>query len=186
MPKLRLTALMMIAIALLAVGCGGSSDGGGTSGGGETSSSSDSSGGDETSSTEVAATVPKAVFIKEADAICSKARKQTETEFAAYLKEEGIKEIGEAGESAAETKAREAEVIETLGIPALSRQQKEIREIGLPEGEEELAETYLAEAEKGIETGEANPSLLYNSSQKVFAKSDKLAGELGFKVCGNR
>lgn len=174
MNKRVLATILAVAFATAAIGCGSS---GGDSGddGGSASTTSESS------------TLTKKQFIEQADAICAKSRKKTQTEFASYLKEKGIKEIGEQGESPAETKAREVEVIETLGIPALSSQQEEIRALGVPSGDAEAkVEAYLDAGKKGLEEGEADPALLYNSPEKVFAESDKLAKEIGFKVCGNR
>lgn len=160
-----------VACVLAVAGCGGSSGSG-----------------DQASASKTTSAISLQEFIKQADAICAEATKQVQAEFASYLKENNIKEIGQGGESPAEEKARQVEVIETIGIPALHRQQAEIRAIGLPGASDDKArvEAYLDAGAKSAEEGEANPALLYNSPQKVFAKSDKLAKELGFKVCGNR
>jgi hypothetical protein len=162
-------ATIFAALAVTAAGCGESSGGR-----------------DQSGPSDVASTITREAFIKQADAICAKATKRIGIELAAYLEKENIKEIGQAEESPIETKARQVEVIETLGIPALRRQHKEIEALGLPHGDEARAEAYLDAGEKGIEEGEANPTRLYNSARKIFAKSDKLAQELGLKVCGNR
>ena len=158
--------------AVLAVGCGG-----------ESSTANDAS---SAADSTAAATVTLAAFLKQADSICASARKETLAGFVAYLEEKGIKEIGGKGESPAQAEARKAEVIETLGIPSLREQQKAIRAIGLPQEKEDAAEAYLEASEASLAEAESNPVRLYDSAKELFAKSDKLAGQLGLEVCGNR
>jgi hypothetical protein len=166
--KPALAAIAIVSGCALAVaGCGGSSSGDSGNGGGD------------------ASTLSKSEFIEQADAICAKATKEVETEFASYLKSEGIEEIGGKGESPAEEKARQTEVVETVGVPALRKQAEEIEALGLPSEDGEQVEKYLASVKEGIAEGEQNPTVLYASSEKIFAQSDKIAGEIGFKVCGN-
>ncbi len=160
MSKRALTAaLAAVTLAAAVAGCGG--------------------GGEDPSPT-------KAQFIKQADAVCSSGRKQVETEFASYLKKNDIKEIGESGESADETKAHELEVIETIAIPALREQTQELKDLGTPKSDGAEAEAFVDATEEEIDEVEDDPLTLFSSSEKVFAKSDKLASSFGFKVCGSR
>jgi len=175
--RLILPALLVLAIALIAVGCGGGGSGSGGSGGGSSS--------DETSSGDEAGSLSKAEFIKQADAICKEGSEEVRTEFATYLKENKIKEIGEGNESKAETEGRIEEVIEAA-IPTLQQQLDGIRELAAPPADEAQVNAYLEAAEEGIEKGEEDPVELFTATEKVLAKSDKLAKEIGFKVCGNR
>ncbi len=171
-------------IACLALaGCGGGSGSDDSGGGGGNSGGADSS-----DSQEIAETPPptKSTFIKQADAICSKGKREVESELGSYLEKEGIKEIGESGESPSETKAHEVEVIETIGIPALDRQLDELKALAAPSGDEAKVNAYLSAVEDGIERGAEEPQTLFRSADKIFAESDKLAGDVGFKVCGNR
>jgi hypothetical protein len=175
-------ALIVVAVALTAVGCGSSSGGdSGSSGSTSTSSGSTSTseGGGET------AVISKAGFIEAADAACARGKEQVETEFAEYLKENNIKKIGESGESKAEAEARMAEVV-IAAIPTLQQQLKEIQVLGIPDGYESQINAYIDAAEEAIRKGEEDPQAMFTSAQKLFAASDKLADEIGFKVCGQR
>jgi hypothetical protein len=166
----------LLVIGLIAAGCGSGSG----------SDSTASSG--ETASTTTPATSPigKAEFIKKADAACAKGKKQVETEFAAYLKKNKIKEIPEAKEAKAQAAGREAEVIETIALPALQQQVDEIRALGFPDGEEDQVEPFLDAVEEGIEKIEEDPQAFFSGADEVFGKADKLAVKYGLKVCGNR
>lgn len=166
------TIFAVLAVLAVASGCGG---------GGSSGSSSDS-----TSLTDVTNVPLKATFIKQGDAICTKGRKEVQAKFAAFLKKEGLKGIGPGGgESPAEIKAHEVELVETIGIPALDKQLKELKALGAPKGEEEKVEEYFEAAEEALEKGEAEPQLLFSKVTQTFAKADKIAQELGFEVCGN-
>jgi hypothetical protein len=175
--RLILPALLVLVIALFAVGCGG--------GGSDGSGSGGSSDGDETSGGDETASLSKAEFVKQADAVCKKGSEEVRAEFAAYLKENKIKEIGEGNESKAEAEGRIEEVIEAA-IPTLRQQLDGIRALAAPTANEAQVNAYLEAAEEGIEKGEEDPVELFTATEKVLAKSDKLAKEVGFKVCGNR
>jgi hypothetical protein len=62
---------------------------------------------------------------------------------------------------------------------------KELKALGSPNGEEDEVEAYFEAAEEALEKGEAEPQLLFSKVKQTFAKSDKIAQELGFEVCGN-
>jgi uncharacterized Zn finger protein len=174
--RLMLSALLILSITLIAGGCGdGASD----------SSGAGTAGGDETNGSDETASLTKSEFIKQADSICKKGSEEVRAEFATYLKENKIKEIGKGGESKAEADARIEEVIEAA-IPTLRQQLDGIRALAAPAAIEAQVDAYLAAAEEGIETGEKDPVELFTATGKVLAKSDKLAKEIGFKVCGNR
>lgn len=162
------TIFAVLAVLAVASGCGG--------GGSD----------DSTTLTDLANVPLKATFIKQGDAICAKGRKEVQTKFAAFLKKEGLKGIGPGGgESPAEIKAHEIELVETIAIPALDKQMKELKALGAPKGEEDKVEAYFEAAEEALEKGEAEPQLLFSKVKQTFAKADKIAQELGFEVCGN-
>ena len=124
----------------------------------------------------------KAEYIKSADAICTKAGKEVEAQFAAYLKKSGIKKIGESG---AKAEAEAVGAMETVAIPAFNRQIEKLKALEAPSELKAKAEEYIATAEAALEKGEAEPLLIYLSMPKLFAGSDKVAKELGFQVCGH-
>lgn len=154
--------------ALAIAGCGG---------GGSDSSSSDETGGPVPS---------KAAFIKSADTICSEGQKEVEAGFADYFAKNGMKKLGEPGETNVELKEHAIALMETVGIPALNQQVEELKALEAPSELKDKAAEFVAYAEEGIEEGESNPYLLYTSVDKLLAKSDKVAEELGFQVCGGR
>jgi hypothetical protein len=163
--------LAALACALVVAGCGSDS-----------SSSSDSDG----SSSSDSPPITQALFVVKGDGICEKGRKEVEADFAAYLKKEKIKELGESSESAAETKKHEAEIVETIALPALREQVEKLKALGIPDGAEDETEEFLEAVEEDIAIGEEDPQALFSSAEKTFAESDKIAKEIGFEVCGNR
>jgi hypothetical protein len=171
--------LAATALVLAVAGCGGGGSGGDSNNGGGSDRSSESG----EAESKQAASLSKAEFIKQADAICASGRKQVEGEFAAYLKKN---KVNPSSESPAETEAHETEVIETIAIPALRKQMGELKALGAPGGDEAAVEAFIDATEEGIEKGEEDPPSLFSSPQKVFAKSDSLARSYGFKVCGSR
>ncbi len=166
--KLVGVAVAIAVCVLVAAGCGG---------GGSDSGSSD----------ETSASAPsKAEFVKSADAICTEGRAEVQSEFTVYLAKNGIKELGEPGESEAETKKHAIALMETVGIPALKQQIDELKALEAPSDLKAKAAQFIADGEEAIKKGEGEPLLLFTSEDKLFAKSDKVAKELGFQVCGNR
>jgi hypothetical protein len=151
------------AVALGAAGCGG--------GGG------DASGAGAPSSDEQA-------FIKQADAICAKGEKQVAAEFTAFLKTKSIKENG-GGQSRNEASANELEVAEKIGIPALRRQIDELETLEAPPAKRSKVEAYFEAANGETKSVEKEPLSLFGVPGVVFKESDRVAKEIGFKVCGN-
>lgn len=160
--ELRGTTLLALLAALacvfVAVGCGGSSS----------SSSS----------------ISQAEFVKKGDAICTEGRKEIEAELAAYLKKNKV-EKGKK-ESEAEAKGHELAFVETIALPGLKKQVEEIKALGAPEGAEAEAESFFKAVEGEIKNGEKNPGPLISTPEEAFEKSDDIAQEIGFQVCGNR
>jgi hypothetical protein len=117
----------------------------------------------------------KAKFIKEADAICGDANRQSEKE---------AKEFAEDNDLELE-KATEAELEEAIAdvlVPSLNRQAEELAALGVPEGDEEQVEAITTSLEAAAAAIEANPSLVFKP--KVLQEPRQLAEEYGFKVCG--
>jgi hypothetical protein len=156
-----------VVFALAVAGCGGGG--------------SDSGSGDETS-----APLSKAAFVKSADAICAEGQKEVEAGFTDYLSKNGMKKLGEPGESNVELKEHAIALMETVGIPALNQQIDELKALEAPSDLKAKAAEFTTYAEEGVEEGEGNPYLLYTSVDKLLAKSDKIANELGFQVCGGQ
>jgi hypothetical protein len=155
----RLIAMLfgVLAIAVIAAGCGSSSD--------------------NSSSEESTSSITKAELIKQGDAICAKGNKEGEAEFEEYAEENGLSENKEP------TEAQKEELATNILLPSVSGQIEEIRALGAPSGEEEEVSEILDTVEEEIEEGEAEPAGLFESGEP-FAEGNKLAREYGFKVCG--
>jgi hypothetical protein len=153
----RLIALLagVMAIAIVAAGCGSSSD-----------------------STDTTVTLTKVEFIKQGDAICKKGSEQIEDEANSFAKENNI-------DTNKPTKEEQEEVISGVLGPALQNQADEISALGAPDGEEEKTEAIVEALESGAEELEEDPaSLLAENGTGPLDKANELANEFGFKQCG--
>jgi hypothetical protein len=153
----RLIVLLagVVAIAAIAAGCGSSSD----------------------DSTETTATLTKAEFIKQGDAICEKGSKQIEREAEEFAEENNV-------DTSKPTKEQQEEVITTVVVPSLQTQADELSELGAPSGEEGKSAAVIDALEAGVEELEDEPSLLPESGASPLDKANELASEFGFKACG--
>lgn len=134
-------------------------------------------GGDGDSSTDPNA-IPKAVFIKKTDAVCSAGNKKMEIAFAHFLEEnKNIKKPSDA-----DYEALVGEVV----VPNVKREIREIRALGAPEGDEDRVDAILEALEEGVETAEGNPQAAVSSSEAIFGISSRLGKEYGLEVCGSR
>jgi hypothetical protein len=148
----------VLAIAIVAAGCGSSGD----------SSSSDTS--------ATTAALSKAEFIKQGDAICANGSKSIATEANEFAEENNVN-------TKKPTKAQKEEVIVDVVAPALRKQGDEIAALGAPSGDEAEAEAIVAAVEGAADELEETPSLLFGSKTPL-SKASKLTASYGFKVCG--
>jgi hypothetical protein len=142
-------------VAILVAGCGGGSD-----------------------STGSTSSLTKAEFVKQGNAICAKGNKAIEEGFENWVKENHLKQNQQP------TKAELAAVSEEVLIPNVQTELEEIRALGLPSEGGGEADKLLKAAEKGLEEGEEDPSVLANESSGTFAEANKLAREFGLVKCG--
>ncbi len=173
--------LAVLAVALLAAGCGG---GGNDSTTGADSAAGADSGGaastDSSSSTTTAAdstsTTPltKAEFIKQGDAICTQIDAEQENGLAAALKKNPKAQTG---------KANQEKLLTEVGLPPIQTGVEELASLAPPSGDEAKAEAIVSEIEAGLKSSEEDPSILLSPTADPFVKAGKLAGEYGFKVC---
>lgn len=146
----------MLGVSLLAAGCGGG-DG------------SDSSTGPA---------ISKVAFIKKADAVCTGGNKRMEVGFARFLQEN--KNIRHP------TEADYEELVVKVLVPNVSKEIKEIRALGAPDGDEDRVDDFLEALEEGIEAAERDPKVVITNSSVVFGISSRLAKEYGLEVCSSR
>jgi hypothetical protein len=147
----------VVAIAVIAAGCGSSSD----------------------ESTETTAALTKAEFIKQGDAICEKCNKHDEAEFESFAKEHELSEKKEP------TKAQQEELVTDVVLPSISKQAEELRELGVPSGDEDAVNGILDGLDEAIEKAEDAPTLVLEG-QGPFVDVNKQAKEYGFEVCGQQ
>jgi hypothetical protein len=136
-----------LAIALVAAGCG--------------SSSNDNS---------TTASLSKAEFLKQGNAICDAGNKEINA---------GFEETLPKGKQP--SKAELDEAMETVLIPSVTKQVEEIRALGAPEGEEEAVEDFLVGAEEELEKGEEEPASL--ATEASFNKTSQEAKAIGLTSC---
>jgi hypothetical protein len=148
-----------LAIALILVGCGGGG------------SDSTNGGSDSTAS------LSKAEFIEDADAICEEGGKQSLSELVAFAKESKLPKVKEL------TTAQWEEVGTRILAPALQQQVDEIRQLELPSGDEAQIEAFLDGVDEAVERVEENPATA-KAPSKVLAGARQSISGYGFKVCG--
>jgi hypothetical protein len=152
MKQAGVMSAVIVVIALIATGCG--------------------AGGSSTT-----ASISKAQFVKQGNAICTAGNKRVQGEFESFANKSGLKQGEEPSQ------AEDKKIAETILLPSVSREVEEIKALGLPEEEAEGAEAVIESAEESIAAGEEDPAALV-TSEKTFAKTNELAHEYGLTVCG--
>lgn len=117
-------------------------------------------------------TITKAQLIKRADRICG----QTEDRQQAL--------VGKFAERrATRDRAGEEELIRFAGLPPLRAEAKELRELS-DQADVPQFDAYLESFEAAIEASQAEPQLLLVPGKSPFDQTERLAAQLGLKVCG--
>lgn len=118
--------------------------------------------------------IPRSQFLAEAKSIC----------------ERGSAKIGKAygywGERArfhSDSEEFMNKVAQKIVIPVRTRQVRELRALGLPEGREAKVRALLMAMEEGIETGQKDRTTLRGGGPYAFQRAFDLAGELGLEAC---
>lgn len=151
-----ITAIGIAATAFLAFGCGG--------GGEETAS-----GGEKTG----AANITKAQFIKQADAICAKVRKEREAAIAAYMKDYP------GGATAAEENIDEG--LKKVIAPSIQQEVEELEGLPVPAKDEAMVARMIENLVRGTEVlAEKGSQGLQKSGIPDFERE---AAAYGFKAC---
>ena len=140
-----------------------------TSGG----STAESEGSETEGSTGEAPT--KAVFIKEADKICTDDENELNQEITAFLKENGVAEK-EPSED------QQVELFHSLILPNIAKQAEEIAALTPPEGDESTIEDLTDTLEEEVAEAEEEDGLPAEDTLK--GATDK-AKAYGFKSCGS-
>jgi hypothetical protein len=133
-------------------------------------------GSDDSSSSD--ATISKEAFIAKADAICKKGTERMQKAIFVVLKD---------GRSLTKlNQAEQEKIVATVIVPSVKREVKELRALGIPDGDDERADAMISALEEGVETAESNPKAVTSSSDVVFGIASRLAAEYGLEACGSR
>jgi hypothetical protein len=146
--QIFLTSVLVLAAALFMAGCGGGDD--------------------------KASTLTKAEFLKQGDAICKKADKAQETEFAVYAK---------AHSKNLETKTGREKLILVAGLRPVLAEAEELAALGVPSGDEKEVEAIVTGIKEAVKKAEKNPQSVEALSKNPFEEVDELSREYGFKIC---
>jgi hypothetical protein len=145
----------LAAVALVVVGCGTTDDG----------------------TTEATASLTKAEFIKQGNAICAAGNEELDSQFEEFSEENDI------GENEEPSQELQEEAAETILVPGVSTQLEELRALGTPEGDGGEADAILTGAEEALEEIEDDPSKAFDAGTG-FDQVNKESREYGLTVCG--
>jgi hypothetical protein len=122
--------------------------------------------------------ISKEDFIVKADAICKKGTERLQKAIFAALKHpQNLTKVSED---------EQIKIVTTAMVPDVSREVKELRALGIPDGDEEKIDAMIGALEEGVETAEQDPQAVTKSSDVVFGISSRIAGEYGLTVCSSR
>jgi hypothetical protein len=153
----------VLAIGLVAAGCGSSDD-----------STTGSTDGGETST----ASITKPELIKQGDEICTTGNEAIEEEAEAFAEENEI-------DTEKATTEQQEEVVAEVVAPQVKAQAEEISALGAPSGDEDEVEAIVTAVEDAATEAEEDPSLIVEGEGAgPFKEANELATEYGFKVCG--
>lgn len=126
------------------------------------------------------ASLTKPEFVKKANAICASGEKEIEGEFETFAKAHNLSK----GKPPSRAEAEEA--ANTILIPKVEKQVKEIRALGAPEGESAKVDEILSAVEAAIEKAKQDPAAFIEEEGKgVFADANRMAREYGLTTCGS-
>lgn len=116
------------------------------------------------------ASLTKAEFIKQADAIC---------EAADGAQVVALGRVEKENPGNMENVAVQKKILATAGLPPVQQEAEEIADLGAPSGGEDEVAAIVDGIEKAIEEAENDPTALESS----FVAVDKLAARYGLKAC---
>lgn len=122
--------------------------------------------------------ISKQEFIVKADGICKKGTERLQKAiFAALKNPRNLAKVSQA---------EQAKIVTIAMVPNVSREVKELRALGVPEGDEEKIDAMIGALEEGVETAERDPEAVTKSSDVVFGISSRIAAEYGLQACSSR
>jgi hypothetical protein len=157
-------ATTVVGLALVLTGCGGDDE--------------DSASAPEAQSTTAVATIAKADYITQADAICKAESDATDQGAAAAIQELGTEEP---------TPEQLATIASDVVLPSLDKQLAALKALPKPDEGAADVEALYADLETAIAAAKEDPSILANSEngENPFAEANKKAVAYGMKECGS-
>jgi hypothetical protein len=134
--------------------------------------------GSDNSTTDTTASLTKAEFVKQGNAICKEGNEKIESEFEKFAKENNL------SQKKAPTEAQLEEAAEEFLIPQITKQVEGLRALGAPSGEEDKVNALLDDAETALEEVEEDPTLLSGEKSEPFEDVNKEARAVGLTTCG--
>lgn len=119
----------------------------------------------------------KTEFVVQANAICAKTGQELTKIGEDFSKENPLPEGQQL------TKAQVSE-LSKLALPPIVRQFEELRDLGVPAGDEKQVNAFLSAGEAAIEKGERDPAAIYGANGGAFAEANQLATDYGLDKCG--
>ena len=121
---------------------------------------------------------PKKNLSAKADAVCKNGTERLQAAIGRILKDQpNITKVSQA---------EQEKIVTTVLVPNVSKEVKELRALGAPDGDEEQVDAMVTALEEGVETAERDPEAVTKSSDAIFGIASRIAGEYGLTVCGSR
>jgi hypothetical protein len=124
------------------------------------------------------ASLSKAQFVKQGNAICRKGNAKLESDFEEFAAERNLPEGRKPSNAVLE------EITETILVPGITSQLEEIRALGAPEGDEGEVDEIFTGVEEAVEQAEEDPLFFAENESPKLKAVNKQAREYGLTVCG--
>ncbi len=122
--------------------------------------------------------ISKEEFVAKANAICKDGTERLQAAIGRILKDQpNITKVSQA---------EQEKIVITVLVPNVSKEVKELRALGSPDGDEERVDAMVTALEEGVETAERDPQAVTKSSDAIFGIASRIAGEYGLTTCGSR
>lgn len=129
-------------------------------------------------SSTASGSISKEEFVAKADAICKDGTERLQAAIGHILKDQpNITKVSQV---------EQEKIVTTVLVPNVSKEVKELRALGTPDGDEERVDAMITALEEGVETAERDPQAVTKSSDAIFGIASRIAGEYGLTTCGSR
>lgn len=118
------------------------------------------------------ASLTKAQFTRQANAICDKSNDERVAEFRARMSVTGLSNDQER-----------VEAVQEAFIAPFEEMVGELEDLSPPEGDEEKVEAIFTEMEQGVDDLEKDPLVVFEGEEKMFDKANELASDYGLTSC---